>query len=85
MLQGKNHSWRFLGQFARKSLRLKCDFTNRTAAPPADQAGTTVKVGKSMTWNSAQRCLNAAGTQLFLRPENYLEPKNKIAPASRGV
>jgi hypothetical protein len=29
-----------------------------------------------MTWNSAQRP-NAAGTQLFLRPENYLEPKMK--------
>jgi hypothetical protein len=29
--------------------------------------------------------LNAAGTQLFLRPGNYLEPKNENAPASRGV
>jgi hypothetical protein len=29
--------------------------------------------------------LNAAGTQLFLQSENYPEPKNENAPASRGV
>src|SRR5882724_6822650 len=49
---------------------------HRTGGPFADQAGTTVKVVKSMTWNSA-RVLNAWGTQKFPRPEIIWSPKQK--------
>src|SRR6185369_13795660 len=72
MPQGKDRSWCFLGR-SHESHWLRCDFTDRTAAPSADQAGLTVKVEKSMTWNSAQ-LFNSEGTQWFPRPANYLEP-----------